>query len=300
MKIKTFILEEHNEAYMVWQYALKSDLIKKKNNTLIHIDEHSDMGVSQYKTSIYDSSLSFKAIRDFTYNEVSIGGFIVPAVLLGLFDKVFWIKQHHHKKRYGHFSMLARSYNAAGKKIKCSKTDAEAAAENIAEGSDLKRFDYYLHHAEDMIPAHDLLLDIDLDYFCCTGDPQKMKETYIEITKDEFDEFNVDKYHMLRYVMLDQQIETLQIQDKYYYVINNFKEVYPFAENVEEEIIQTRISSLIKNLKEKKIIPSIITICRSKISGYTPDNKCEFIQKNLLDQLQALYDLDIVAIEELI
>lgn len=42
-KIPFYIIEEHHEAFLIWHYAIIKGLINKNRNTLLHIDEHSDM-----------------------------------------------------------------------------------------------------------------------------------------------------------------------------------------------------------------------------------------------------------------
>ena len=52
MYIKTFIIEEHHEAYIVWNYAIQQGLIPATGNTLFHVVEHSDVGTPQFNISL--------------------------------------------------------------------------------------------------------------------------------------------------------------------------------------------------------------------------------------------------------
>jgi hypothetical protein len=300
MKINTFLLEEHNEAYIAWHYALEHNLISlNNNNVLLHVDEHSDLASNQFKTSVYDTNFLLDKVKNFTYNEVGIAGFIVPAILLGMFNEVYWVKQTHNKNSAGFYEMFARSYNSCGKKLKCNKISNAEGIDVVNSNSDLKRFNYYLCGIEAITPLQQVILDIDLDYFSCSGEPSKLNEVYIEITKTEFQEFNEDKYHALKHLLLGHQIETLASRDSYFYVINNYQEIYAYKENVSFDTILERITTFVSILKEKNIQPLIIDICRSKISGYTPKDQCDFIQKNLISQLQTIYDLNILSIDDI-
>ncbi len=50
------------------------------------------------------------------------------------------------------------------------------------------------------LPARkDTILDIDLDYFSCAGKPVEDHPVWIEINKSEFDKFNRNPYHLLKY-----------------------------------------------------------------------------------------------------
>jgi hypothetical protein len=42
--IPIFIMEEHHEAFIVWNYAMRAGWIPVKENCLFHVDTHADMG----------------------------------------------------------------------------------------------------------------------------------------------------------------------------------------------------------------------------------------------------------------
>ena len=96
--IKTVVIEEHNEAFYVWQQAVQHGFIQPNGNCLLHIDEHSDMGVQCFNQSLDDLNGNMDAIEQITNDEVGIAGFIMPSVYLGLFSDVYWIKQKHRAK----------------------------------------------------------------------------------------------------------------------------------------------------------------------------------------------------------
>ena len=91
--IKTFIIEEHNEAFFIWNYAVNKKIINSEKNILVHVDEHLDMGTPRLYTSIFDLNSDMKAVLDFSYNELSINAFIIPAVFQGIINKIYWIKK---------------------------------------------------------------------------------------------------------------------------------------------------------------------------------------------------------------
>lgn len=143
----------------------------------------------------------------------------------------------------------------------------------------------------DQIPSNrKVVLDIDLDYFSCSGNPNELEEIYVEITKDEYSNFINDKYHRLHFSGIG-KIETLVKEDKYFYVINNYHEIYPQDEKVDEDILNKRIDLFIELLHQKNITPLVVNICRSRHSGYTPKDQWEFIEKNIVTGLKQLYFL---------
>jgi len=87
--IKTFIIEEHHEAFFVWNYAVLNNLLPAKGNNLFRIDEHSDMETPRFNLSIHELNGDLTLLENFTYNELNIGNFILPIIYQELFNKVY-------------------------------------------------------------------------------------------------------------------------------------------------------------------------------------------------------------------
>lgn len=292
--IPTYIIEEHHEAFIVWHDAMKRKWIPLSGNVLYHVDEHSDMSVPMFNQSILqiDSSSTMEEISRFTYSELCIASFIVPFCYLGHVGKLYWIKQDHRNPKIRPVKMWVRSFNQEGKKLFFTK----AVKENndaMYKDKDKKTIDYHLIMENQMPPAKKVILDIDLDYFSCVGDPTVMKEIYVEITKSEYDNLNNNKYHPLNFLGI-RKIETEAKDNKYYLVINNYREIYPCKQYMTLAEIDARIDRFVQALAYKRIKPLIIDICRSRFSGYTPADQWEYIEKKLLTGLDNLYGLDFI------
>lgn len=287
--IPVFIIEEHHEAFIVWNYAIQKGLLPHRDNCLLHIDEHSDMGIPRFNESIHNLNGSMDKIIDFSYRELNIASFIIPACYCSIFNRVYWVKQIHSKTKYRPTKMIVCSYNKAGKRLISGK------AKDVNNDVDLDKslFDYYLRTLEQLPTNKKVVLDIDLDFFSCSGNPNELEEIIVEISKDEHNSFLNNKYHRLNFCPIG-KIETFKEKKKYYYVINYFNEIYPNDLKVPEETIIKRISHFTEILKEKKIVPLIIDICRSRHSGYTPSDQWEFIEENLIKQLKEIYSIEIV------
>ncbi|NOU18116.1 MAG: hypothetical protein HOO91_11230 [Bacteroidales bacterium] len=287
-KVPVYIIEEHHEAFIIWNYAIENKLISREKNRLVHIDEHSDMNIPRFNSSINDLNSDIHKIKQFTYQELAIASFIMPAIYLGIFNNIIWIKQNHKKTTRKGSTCFVRSYNKQGKRL-LSGRGKDSAKDN----SDSKTFKFY-HKTIEALPSNygKIILDIDLDYFSCSGSPNDNDEIIIEITKDEYIKFNNDKYHRLRYLNLG-RIETLEEKGKYFYVINYYNEIYPNPLKVDNETIIKRINLLIDTLQSKKCNPAIITICRSRYSGFTPVDQWEFIENILIEKLKEIYPITI-------
>ena len=285
--IPTFIIEEHHEAFIVWNYAIQQGWIPATDNCLFHVDEHSDMGTPRFNKSIHNLNGGIKKIEEFTYQELNIASFIIPACYLGIFNQVYWIRQRHKKTLNKPVEMYVRSYNQAGKKLLSGKMKH---VNKDTLDNDRRPFDYFLRTIEKIPSNKKVVLDIDLDYFSCSGNPTELEEIYVEITRNEYNQFTNDKYHRLNFSGLG-RIEALIIDDKYFYVINNFNEIYPTELKVTESSFIDRINLFVQALVNNRLKPTVIAICRSRNSGYTPIDQWEKIEACLIDKLQNAYNI---------
>ena len=285
--IPTFIIEEHHEAFIVWSYAIQQGLMTPTGNTLFHVDEHSDMGVPRFNKSIHNLNGNLELIRDFTYDELNIGGFIIPAVYQEIFNKVYWIKINPKKLLTA--KMFVRSYNKEGKKLMKGYLNNSV---DQSTSTDKKQYEYNLLPISDLFDNElKVVLDIDLDYFSSITDPYCENGLAIEITEEEYNKFHNTRYHRLRF--LCQRIEAIKKENKFFYLINNYEETYPDKSIASEMEILERMDELIKKLDDNDIEPQIITMCTSRYSGFTPDYQVEFIKKNLIKYLQKIYNIEI-------
>jgi hypothetical protein len=60
----------------------------------------------------------------------------------------------------------------------------------------------------------------------------------------------------------------------------------------EQEIIR-RIDIFLEFLIKNNLEPQLIDICRSRLSGFTPNDQWEFIEQKLIEKLSTIYELEI-------
>lgn len=320
MQLSLFVIEEHHEAFIIWINAVRSGLITL-NNRLLHFDDHSDFRVPLFNTGINDLlNWNSQDQITFTEQELKIDTFIIPAIYLGIINDFVWIRNGMSKE--ADMQMYVRSYNDEGKKLIADKADklsgdtSEAGIKQFRYRKlDTKSFadkatkEKFVKETTEQFPnnttksfadetteeADAVLLDIDLDYFSCCQQPFSENEVIIEITEDEYKSFINNRYHPLGFITA--RIDAVEYEGNYYYVLNRFNDQYPDNRTVSTDEISQRIDNFINDLSIRAVQPSLITVCRSRFSGFTPNHQWEYIESKLLSGLHRLYDMEVKHID---
>lgn len=289
---KIFIIEEHHEAYFIWKYAAARGFINPAGHTLVHIDEHSDMGTPFLNMPPPLLNNELDKTLDFVYKELGIATFIVPAIYEGMLDSVYWIKQRHQKTNKKSYKMYVRSQNNAGTLLATGRAAQleQFDDESKSKSRSSKYYRFYKQHIDELGTQGPVLLDIDLDYFSCIQNPLK-NELQIEITQEEFEKFNQTPYHRIRFYDFG-RVDAYQDGDRFFYSFNRIADPRESPLKVKSEIIMQRIEYAISYLQAKVPYPLLITICRSRLSGYTPSDQWEFIEQQLLKSLNNIYTVE--------
>lgn len=255
--IPTFIIEEHNEAFYVWNYCIENRLMPNTENVLLHVDEHADMGVPKFNTPITELTGNLSEVQKFVQDEIGIGSFIVPAMYLGFFRKISWVKLEQKVKSH---QLYVRSYNAEGLRLLMGPVTQEINAASEKD-RDLRFFQYDLNTVESIKEDSEVILDIDLDYFSCSGNPVEIQDITIEISKNEYENFLSNPYHKIRFLGFKPTVKKLN--SKYYLTINDYKhmypDLYPFTLKVDLTVIENRIDDLMNSLIRNRLVPRVIT-----------------------------------------
>jgi len=286
--IPLYFIEEHHEAFLIWHEAIKKKCLPPKNNTLLHIDHHSDMMNPILRTSIQKLALDTPELRRFTYEELKIGDFIYPAIYQGVFNTIIWLLQPDEvasptpAKKY-----VLSTYLNEGKVFLINQVEPSASGSVSFIRHDIT--------IEDTInPPHQaLVLDIDLDYFSTVEYQNRLIR--LEITQEQYEKFRNNKYHPLRF---EYHCFSEQIGDQYFMIFNQSEDiVIRNRGRVSNDEILERIDKICKWLSKNQINPAITVICRDNYSGYLPADQGEFIEQHLLNALESLYEFQVISLD---
>ncbi|MGM0607909.1 MAG: UPF0489 family protein [Candidatus Muiribacteriota bacterium] len=287
-----FKVEEHHEAFYIWNYLIKNNLLNRQGNSLFHIDHHSDMDSPVLDVSVNNMlENDLKTISEFTYNQLRISNFIVPAIFLGIFKDFYWMKRTYNKGNIYRKNYI-KSHKRAGR-IFINKP-LELIFKNDIPDDGRVVFNNIKVDKNDEIQVHNkVFLDIDLDFF--SSHRARLKKRIIEISKDEYIKIKNDKYHFLNNEF---KFDMYEDNNKFFLdFIEGAKEVEK-SHLISKEEIQSRIDDFFKYLKNNQIKPSHILLCRSRFSNYTPENQWKFIEKKIIEKFLNLFDLNIISIND--
>lgn len=299
-KIPVLLFEEHNEAFFVWHYAIQKNWLPKSGNTLLHIDEHSDMGIPRFNHSLNSLNGNLQELYHFTYNELTIENFIITAIYQGLFNKLYWIRQSREMLLPP--SMCVYSYDKQGKLL-TSKSLKDLGKKALFDPS-YKKAQFQcltVNEGEKFPERQSVVLDIDLDYFSCNNKYYNFKGE-LEITEEQYHLFRQNPYQFIR-LALGSGVKTKVEQGKYYLVFNEFSQEdddkVPNPLKVSEAEILQRIDCIVEFLQVKQVEVKLIDICRSRLSGFTPEDQYQFIEDNLIARLSNIYNIEVVSLSEI-
>jgi hypothetical protein len=290
--IPIYFFDEHNEAFYYWQKAKHEGHILEPLD-LFHIDAHDDMLVPEiFQDSLYPGVAPHNGYLEywlnFTKNELEIENFIIPAILNGLVKNVYfispkWRKYKSKRKKYNVASLFGE-----GKILKhCLKIDKNTDAALFKAFPDLIYYHYIRLDMYQIPKNKNVILDIDLDFFACRDSNFNNMTYKLEITSEQFQRrelFLQDQ--TLRFAGLD--FHFMQQDGKFYAQVGpkkgKEKSHLPSKPEIESEI-----NALITQLQVKKTRPAVVTISRSCISGFCPQEYVEFIETGLKEGLAGLF-----------
>ncbi len=297
-----FVFEEHHEAFIVWHEAVRRGLLRPGcKNILLHVDTHADMKSYCLRSPVPEIAASPERVSEFVYRELIISSFIIPAVYQKLFYEVCWLAPPAAEpteassdpmlveKRF----FYVRSQDEDRKTLIVRPDPSQGFSDRTWE--DRSPFCHYRQTTADPFTAESpVVLDIDLDYFCCSPTADAFER--FEITEEEYGRCLTERYRKLN-LHFRHYVEAV---DGRYYLC--FNPPSPGAAEARAPKSDDEIFASIRGfsvfLEHNQVRPVLIDICRSRYSGYTPEPAWRLIEKELLGELGRLYEIEVAMATE--
>lgn len=167
--IKAALVNNHNEAFYWWW---KSKLEKA---TLFHVDGHDDMD---------EANVNDKILSENDYRQLTIANFICPAVYHGVVSWVYWLNPHSEERPLNNYGRL-RTFFSERKVVDYDLFKLYKYGWGSRDRSKIDAGGKILPPDKVSIPKKNpLILDIDLDAFCCH---RKDTLSYLPDNLDKYD-----------------------------------------------------------------------------------------------------------------
>lgn len=281
LNMPVLMMEEHHEAFYYWGLAVEKGWIAPQGNILFHVDHHDDLVCGGY---FHDFSRPFADLEErkaFTYSRLGIADFIVPALYEGLFSHMYNMK-----------GLVTQPFSSEERLIRLRGTQRLEHGRYIpflhADKQKADGFCFYSYHEgalSDTGPLEQVVLDMDMDYFCWDDSLSAVAPKRIEITKEAYRAFSTDPYHPFR--ILPRALVRAEEEEGRYYL--RYLEAPTEETPAGEDLIRRRAGRFFDWLGRQPWEPVLITICRSVHSGYLPQERAGLVEELVGQGLQKLW-----------
>jgi hypothetical protein len=277
--IPTYTVEEHHEAFIIWHRAREKGRLNHEPHSLVHVDNHADMDPPQLRHHPLKENLSMEDVISMTRSELDIQSFITPAIYLGMFNRVLWLRP---QCKFHQRQLAVWSKDGQRKTLHMSHRPPRDRDGNDAlfQWASVK---------DPIAQPENYVLDIDLDYFAMA---QRRSEVGIEISEKEYQSFLSNPRHFFRIEYGSRaRVERMGEQTKLYFTpldAPNFNDSVDNSLNTVNERIEL-FSQWLSTLKQT---PKLITICRSISSGWSDQNCTEHVEREVLKLLKQHYQVE--------
>lgn len=271
--IPFYRIDEHHQAFLAWWHALDAAMAVPRH--LVHIDEHADFGLPLLSSPLPEPKSTIREATAFTYRQLTIGTFLIPAHYYGFFNRLSWIRP----------SLLALT-EPEGFQVGLSQLPPWITLEpsNVDTAPLVyDQTDWTLQIEKDQ----SWLLDICLDAFACERIP-RARELTLSITRQQYEALQalrLDPWRA-RYGAL---IQLRENKGRFEFSLEEPDTEPPPGEADRLESALARLSHMQKWLKGISTAPQVITLARSVGSGYTPSNLAWTLENLVIEILESIY-----------
>lgn len=284
--IPVYCMEEHHEAFFYWGLAADKGMISREGNTLFHVDHHDDLEYGGYDWDFTKPIADLEERKRFVYEKLGIADFIVPALYEGLFSQMYNMKSVVPKK----FQQQERFVRRVGVNA-LTMGDYIPFLHGRYRREKKEGYQFFTYFEGSLSPVGELqnvVLDIDLDYFCWDDALRTVPAKQVEITEEAYREYRENPYHPFR--ILPRRLIRAEEKNGRYFLV--YEEPFVYEKKADKERIIRRIDRFLSWLREVEVTPKVITICRSAKSGYLPSPYAELVEKSVRNGLETIYQLD--------
>ena len=185
---------------------------------LLHVDHHDDLEAGAYDWDMTNMPKTAAEAFDFTEHCLGIADFITPALWQGIFKVCHVVKNLTPVKMraaelYMSFDPVRGLFNGGYIPFIHARK---------RENGD-PRYSFYQHREnglngkEDVEGAENVVLDVDLDYFCWDNSLRSVPTKKIELTKEGYEDYMNDRNHPFR--IIPKKLVHAEVIDGRYYLV---------------------------------------------------------------------------------
>lgn len=297
--IPVTVMDEHNDAYYHWICYIEHKFIPPAGNYLLHIDHHDDFEFGGYDWDLNKMPDTPKDALDFVDRALGIADFIAPTLWQGIFSTVHIMK-----------NLVPRPLEAAEEFVRLTGGTVLTRGKYIPfihaqkKREEAKNYRFYTNISgglgtEDRIPGDDfsgqVVLDVDLDYFCWDDSLSTAGDKRMEITKEAYVDYMSDRNHPFRLFPI-KYVKAAEHGGRYYL---EYKENRAQDKRPDDERIIKRMDRLFEWFVRIGLKPSAIDVCRSSYSGYLPRDRADFVEREFMKRLKQTYDTELLKLSEM-
>lgn len=312
--VNLHVIEEHHQIIPSLQrLALQTNCLSLPScSTILHFDSHSDVGhirtPQQLPKQFLDPAYPF-------LENLHIGNPFTLLNYYGILKNFFWFSPNTDcvsvctphifntiVSNVDEIYQYSRSLRVCINDLYSCKASLQSFYRRLSIDSS-SNLDFILNSPDyavidtnlrtSIFSSNPFILDICLDYFCCSPDIYS-NPICIEVTEDFYFDFLSSPLHPLK-LKLGPLVRPKSIKDKYFIDIGGFQlKSFSYSLVQHQSIVDSRFNYFIEFLNSFTSMPDHIYLCRSNLSNYTPPDIVDSLQERLIIALDNIFSIQIL------